>query len=339
MEGVRGESEKIGMTLDIENDEAGVMPGERIGINYTLSNATDATVVTASSDGNYTVRVEKASTSQGKIIVTAPKIYTDGYVNVMVSDGAGYSFIRVINFYESEISFPNGYQYSIATEGGELNIPLSTNVSSSDSWITVEDIETKAAMQSRNLKITVAQNNNNYARTGKIRLTYANSDGINDPEDMIFEGKANFANYFTIQLPLQDNDRDYPLDCYVDWGDGVVEHITTNNPSHAYEGLEMGKTFTIKVSGKVPKLGGCTNIQAVKQWGNTGLRSMNYAFEDCTTLQSIPDDTSGAFAEITSFYRSFSRCTGLTTIPGGLFSNCANMTTFGRSPSFPTLWL
>ena len=188
---------EIGIELDLENEEAGVVPGEDIFINYTLSNATEETLITASSDGRYAVRLEKSSASQGKIIVTAPEVYVDGYINIMVSDGAGYSLIRVINFYESKISFPQGYQYSIAAEGGELVIPLATNVSyeasTSDSWITIESVETKAALQNYNLKVKVAGNPNDNVRAGRIRVKYANTE--NQYEEIIINQSSA---YFTI---------------------------------------------------------------------------------------------------------------------------------------------
>ena len=434
---------KVSLELDVEDYEAGVVPGEVIVINYTLSNVTEETVLTASSDGKYTVRVEKSSDTKGKILVTAPRSYTDGYVNVMVSDGEGYSFIRVVNFYESEISLPNGYQYGVPTEGGELTIPLATNigyeVQTSDSWLTVEKVETKATLQNHTLKVSVAKNDNSYARTGKIRLYYdhtdnqlfeeiiinqssayftidrthyvvpfdgetytlnvtssrglsflvpetvdwltvtdaseasatahqltitasANetdkkrsteislydqsgsmllgtlniiqlndtSDGVNDPADMIFEVRANFANYFTAQLPLYSGGQ-YKLDCFVDWGDGTVEHITTSNPTHIYEGLDMGQVFEIRVSGTVERLYGSCNVISVKQWGNTGLKSMNRAFDDCATLQSIVGDETGSLSEVTNFSFTFYGCSGLTSIPVDLFSYCPNVTSFSST--------
>lgn len=441
---------KVSLELDVEDYEAGVVPGEVIVINYTLSNVTDETVLTASSDGKYTVRVEKSSDTQGKILVTAPRSYTDGYVNVMVSDGEGYSFIRVVNFYESEISLPNGYQYSVPTDGGELTIPLATNVGyevqTSDSWLKVEKVETRAVMQDHTLKVSVAKNNDSYARIGKIRLYYAHtdnqlfeeiiinqssayftidrthyvvpfsgetytlnvtssrglsflvletidwltvtddseasatahqltitasanetdkkrsaeislydqsgsmllgtlniiqlndtSDGINDPADMIFEVKVNFANYFTAQLPLcywydfdSEGYRVFKLDCFVDWGDGAVEHVTTSFPYHVYEGLDMGTTFEIKVSGTVECLfsSGIDNIIYVKQWGNTGLKSLELAFSGCSTLQSIAGDETGSFSEVISFNNAFDGCSGLTSIPEDMFSGCPNVISF-----------
>lgn len=449
-----GSQGHVSISLDVDNDEASVVPGESIVIRYTLENATEKTLVTASSDGKYAVSVEKESQTQGKILVTAPKVYADGYVNVMVSDGEGYSFIRVVNFYESEIQLPSGIEYMAPAEGGEIRIPLTANfgfeAESLDSWIAVENIGTKAEMQDYVLKVKVGMNEYSYARKGTIRLKHANTDGqvydeiiINqssayftvgrthcvlqhdggsyvlnvtssrglsvsvpesagwlsvtdvpgnsvtaheltieaaandtgskrfaeivffdesgsmrlgtfnviqlndvsegdtDPADMIFEVKVNFANLFTAQLPLWTGKgvggwEEYGLDCYVDWGDGTVEHVTESFPSHVYEGLDMGQVFEVKVSGNVAELaqpysGAITNLISVKQWGNTGLTSLRGAFNGCTGLRSIAGDKTGSFAEVDDFASAFEGCTSLEAIPEDLFAFCPQKVNLNRT--------
>lgn len=172
---------KVGIEFDIENGEAGVIPGKELVISYTLTDATKETVVTASSDGNYVVRVAQQSSERGKICVKCPNEYSDGFINVIVSDGTGYAFVKVIGFYESKIDVQEGYDYYVGTAGGEISIPLSANVgyqaSSSDSWIkVVEDVDTRAAMQRRTLKLSVEQNDADHVRKGHVYLYYNNTD-------------------------------------------------------------------------------------------------------------------------------------------------------------------
>ena len=69
--------------------EQGISAGQTVQIPYTLKRTTDKTIVSASSDGNYKVRLENQTTDGGIITVTAPDSYVDGYVNVLVSDGNG----------------------------------------------------------------------------------------------------------------------------------------------------------------------------------------------------------------------------------------------------------
>ena len=172
---------KVGIGFDIEGAEAGVIPGKELVISYTLTDATEETIVTASSDGNYVVRVVQQSAGRGKIYVKCPDEYSDGFINVIVSDGAGYSFVKVISFYESRIDVQEGYDYSVGTAGGGVTIPLTTNVRyqarSSVSWINVvEDVDTRTAMQRRTLKLSVEQNNGDNIRKGQVRLYYENTD-------------------------------------------------------------------------------------------------------------------------------------------------------------------
>jgi hypothetical protein len=159
-----------------------------------------------------------------------------------------------------------------------------------------------------------------------------------DASAMIFRVRANFANNFTCSVPICNyyyNYRyNYP-DCYIDWGDGTVEYVTSENyqtaRTHTYEGLTEGTDFEVKITGQVPALssgGADSGITHVLQWGNTGLRSMNSAFDGNNRLESIPADNTGAFAEVTSFYECFYGCSSLTDLPEGLFANCPNVTSF-----------
>jgi hypothetical protein len=436
----------VSITFDIKDNETDVSAKEEIVVNYTLEgNVTDSTLVTASSDGNYAVRVTQTNTTTGKITITCPSKYVDGYINVMIYDGNGYASVQVINFYEREMNFPKGLEYNVATEGGEVKIPLTTNFnyklqisSSAASWISIS--ETKAETRTETVILTVSKNNNDAARRAVISVLPSNGSGnsycditINQSsayftidkssfsvpaeggkytsnitssrglkvivpsedswvaqsvtsgadgktftinvevaanntedrrsstlslyssdgtvllgklevvqltqsaetlDDMIFTVQANFANNYTVYLPLAGN-----IDCYIDWGDGDVEHIQNvqdkSNITHTYEGLSKGTPFDVKISGTVAALSSSfiqaaykSSITAVKQWGNTGLKSMSSAFDGFTSLKTLPKDETMAFAEVTNFDSAFSNCTGLKTIPEGLFDACGNVTSF-----------
>lgn len=191
---------RVKLILDIKDKETGVLPGSEIQINYTLENATDSTFVTASSNGYYGVRVEAFDHSHGRIIVTSPNKYVDGYINVMVSDGASYSFIKVINFYEHKMVFPEGMEYNVSPHGGEINIPFSTNFQyrfevdgASEDWISISYYETRSEMSEGILKVTVAMNDNEHARMGKIRVIPTNSTGDMYAEIIINQASAYFS--------------------------------------------------------------------------------------------------------------------------------------------------
>ncbi len=449
-------SSPISLDFDIKDNEAVISAGETIVIGYTVNGFTQTSRVSASSDGNYVVKVKGSSADKGTIEVTAPTPYTDGYINVLADNGNGYTRLYVINFSERKINFPSGLEYSIATEGGTVEIPFTVNfdytakVATSDAgWLSIA--QTKAEDRAASLSVVVSKNNGDASRTGKVYIYPVNGNGeackeivinqasayfsisktlivapaeggeftvdvkssrglslnqgdadwfsatveadsketgkyslkikvnenngterrsaavelysegapvvrlgslevlqssktADELKDMVFVGKASFANDFTIYLPLAGE-----IDCYVDWGDGMVEHIEKNvsvggsyyeskTTSHKYN-ADKATEYEIRVSGKVTALcSGSTmpesyrsTISAVKQWGSTGLKNMNNAFERFGALKSIPADETGAFAEVTSFEWAFYSCKALETIPDGLFKYCGNVTSFRQA--------
>ncbi len=445
-------SAPISLEFDIKDGEAVISEGETIIIGYTVTGSSRTSLVSASSDGNYVVKVKSASSDKGTIEVTAPKPYTDGYINVIADNGNGYTRLYVINFSERKINFPSGIEYSVATEGGTVEIPFTVNfdytakVAGSDAgWLSIT--ETKAAERAAGISVSVSRNDGDASRSGKVYIYPLNGNGeackeivINqasayfsisktlvvapveggdftvdvkssrgllikqsddagwfsasaaaDPKetgkytlnvkvnennsterrsdtvelysetsptvrlgalevlqssktaselkDMVFVGKAAFANDFTIYIPLAGE-----IDCFVDWGDGNVEHIqkwvATNFVSagggifHKYA-VDKATEYEIRVSGKVTALSAVnipdsnlSTISAVKQWGDTGLTSMERAFCGFGALKSIPADETEAFAAVTTFEYAFFSCKTLEAIPDGLFKYCGNVTSF-----------
>lgn len=165
----------IGISFDIDEQCSVSLPGKEVKIGYCLDNATDSTIVTATSDGRYGVRIEKIDAGKGTIAVSCPDTYAEGYINVMVMDGSAYSFVRVINFYEGKIDIPEGLEYEVPTAGGDIVVPFNLNfdysISTEGSWLGV-DISTKAddQMRKESLTIHVEKNNHFYRREGRVYI-------------------------------------------------------------------------------------------------------------------------------------------------------------------------
>ena len=463
---------KISFGESNKDQLSGIAANQVIYIPYTLTNATEKTLVTASSDGHYKVKVEAKDQNSGQIVVTAPAEYVDGFVNVHVDTGNGFTSIHVINFYHQQMIFSKGQEYVVAAEGQTLQVPVKMNfnysvsIPSSDKWVSVAESRS-TDFRNETLTFTFAANPNKSSRTSKVGIvpenakeplyyitfnqasayfsidkthlavdgqgetvtvnitsslglelkdvpswvtptvtnngtkytltlkvaandteTYRNqtiklyedkaygtsllgtieiiqiSQKNEDQKNMVFEVSANPANNYTVTLPLYANTYDYKLDCYVDWGDGTKDYVTTSYPSHIYAGLTGAKRFEVKISGKVERLtsnyltaGEKNGIRAVKQWGMTGLKSMYYAFSGCTNLESVAADNTMAFKDVTtfssafyecasltseglspklfeyavnatSFYEVFRGCSSLTTLPANLFEKTVNVTSF-----------
>lgn len=193
------EHEPIYIEFDVENSEIAASEGDTLTVNFSLSGAVRAnTVVSAEADADYTVKVNQTSTSKGSIELICPEVYSDGKLNVSVSDGTDYSFTKVLTIYHSEMVFPQGHEYKVSAEAGEVSVPLSANfgfklqISASDgsedaSWITTN---TKAAVQEQNIVFQVTENKSCSLRYATVSFSPANGSG------------RPFAEISIIQLPV-----------------------------------------------------------------------------------------------------------------------------------------
>jgi hypothetical protein len=106
----------------------------------------------------------------------------------------------------------------------------------------------------------------------------------------------------------------------VDWGDSSESTITNVNDSNRFHTYTSGGTYTVSIIGSLPGFrvdndAYKTLYSAILDWGNVGLRSLN--FYGCVNITSIPNATSG-LGRVTQWNNTF-RGTSITSIPSGLF--------------------
>lgn len=170
----------LDISLDIEGNETGVEPRKEIQINYRLTNVGDSAVVTAASDGNYRVRINKLDDVSGLIIVTSPKYYEDGHVTIIASDGTGYTVMKVISFYKREIRIRN-LEYTIPPQGGSITIPITVNFEyrlafqgGDVPWLKY-NVSTRTAIRNDNIEL-VAEKNREFRERVAVLELYAKND-------------------------------------------------------------------------------------------------------------------------------------------------------------------
>ncbi|WP_349351311.1 MULTISPECIES: BspA family leucine-rich repeat surface protein [unclassified Flagellimonas] len=133
------------------------------------------------------------------------------------------------------------------------------------------------------------------------------SDGVNTVEITvtinvlddgdIFDDPASFITTWNVETDGQEliigtNSNFDGYDYTIDWGDGTIEQITTNeSPSHVYENAD---TYTVAINGQFPALDMSESdvlsqeaLVDVVQWGSQQWQSMAYAFFNCTNLESF----------------------------------------------------
>ena len=175
------------VNIEIENSLQGIGAGAVVRIPYTLAGATDETVVSASSDGNYRVKLEGQTPEGGFVVVTAPDPYVDGYINVLVSDGAGHTQLSVISFFQWQMEVTglgsSGHlTYSMPIKGGVVEIPLSVNFDyevripeEAAGWVSAE-VNGRGVMRDETLRLIVASNKTDAVRSCEVGIVPTNAE-------------------------------------------------------------------------------------------------------------------------------------------------------------------
>ncbi len=220
--------------------------------------------------------------------------------------------------------------YTAQGFGGKLDIEIESNFdleySTEADWVTVESADGETT-------VTISANETGDVRQTVVRFTASDGAENTAEADLTITQLVATASLVLTYTTSEESTLVYlPLagtvDCAVDWGDGSdLEYVTEVNPSHVY--TSAGE-YDVTVSGTVTGIsyeGITTNkarnttLTAVKQWGDTGLTDMYWAFAYCTSLASIPGDTEDvkAFANVRDFSYAFSY-TAITSIPEDLFA-------------------
>ena len=154
-------------------------------------------------------------------------------------------------------------------------------------------------------------------------------------------------------LPIETTEK-----CIIDWGDGNVTNGTETETiaklpklasvgkikigvmawpkgyEHKYE--KSNSEYVVTISGKVEELeptsrssddamgGAELYLKEIIQWGETGLRSIN--FGDFHNLTKIAQPTEKSFEELEGVNFSYS---AITSIPDRMFENCTKIKSFG----------
>ena len=295
----------------------------------------------------------KAAMEEAEIVVSAAE-NTGSYTRVgkiyVIADNSDRPCAEIVVNQSSVVFTVDKARHEAPVEGGDLMATvtsgdgLSASVQGSASaWIVCEVVNTVENIYEVKIK---TYPNYGDARTGEIKLSSGDGavyhgtveihqDAMENerPEYMVFVVKSNMYDEGMVYLPLAGD-----LDCQIDWGDGTQETVKKNvsydnatKVSHKYD-VEQPLEFVVRISGTVPQLSSY-NIQGhsvieVKQWGLTGLKSLEHAFRGNQRLKSVAKDNAGAFTEVTDCSNIFYDCLSLVSLPDGLFDHASKVTEF-----------
>ncbi|MCD8207987.1 MAG: leucine-rich repeat protein, partial [Bacteroidales bacterium] len=245
-------------------------------------------------------------------LTSSDGVDSDSDVILVTQDGAAY-----ISLSTATLTFYETTEAKLSSTTVESNFDWDFSYDKSNGWFTISrDGEVLTAA------VTV-ENDAEENRVGEVVVTAG--DGLENTTEVILtvtqlgmsEGSlvliyTTTANSTEIQLPLSGT-----VDCTVDWGDGSEESITTTLPTHTYE---LAGEYFVSIKGTVTALNS-NSIKAatslfltgIKQWGDTGLTSLDHAFYNCKNLEYAPADEIGSFSEVTTAADMFYNCGSATS--------------------------
>ncbi len=267
---------------------------------------------------------QNSSTTERTATVTLTTVSDDSAEIVVNQDGKVYLSVS-----STEVEF-GGIPSSAYVEV-ESNFDWTCSYNETNGWLTAERDED-------DLKISVTMNDSGGDR--QLTLTLVSGDGAENVAEeqisvvqtqmssspLVLCYKVSSANT-TIGIPISGN-----VSALVDWGDGSDLEEASSFIKHTFA---AAGEYDVSVYGTVTSLnsqgvtvGSAGSLISVKQWGNTGLTNMEYAFYNCSALSSVAVPDEDSFAGVVSFLRTFYGCTSLTNVPAEVFRNCRNATTF-----------
>lgn len=144
-------------------------------VNYSITKATDKTVVKTIAQNGWTAVVNQKSNDSGEITVQAPNPIVPSEILVFASDGEGQTVMAVLDCVKGSFSVAKT-SYMTEAGGGEINLSITTNMQYdiiipdyAQSWISVK--ETTKATTTEIETLVIQQNTNCQKRFATIKLS------------------------------------------------------------------------------------------------------------------------------------------------------------------------
>lgn len=165
---------KLSITFS-EVEDIRVLANQTYPIRYTITGATDKTVVKALAQDGFRTVVKSTDSASGVIEVTTPANIVSSEVLIFISDGEERTIMRSINFVEGVINITE-HSYTVPFTGGTVNVQLSTNIDytieipeADKAWISIAPTS-RAVMRDETITFNIQQNNNIQLRYSIIKL-------------------------------------------------------------------------------------------------------------------------------------------------------------------------
>lgn len=164
------------------------------------------------------------------------------------------------------------------------------------SLVDEKDLDFEAENGQEHL-ITVSLSDGVYTLEKEVKILVLDVEEflVDDPASFITKWKIT-GNGGNISIATNEN---YQYDYTIDWGDGTVEELTEQDPSHFYD---MPGIYTVAIKGDFPAIfmgkdgfdeSSKEALISIEQWGDNVWASMRASFFGCTNLaynaQDVPN--------------------------------------------------
>ena len=186
----KGDNSQFAIHFD-KTEITALNAGETISLEYTITAATDETLVRAISQNGWKATVVPASTSTGKIYITAPDPLVAGEILILANDGTYRTVMASLQCTQGVIIIADS-SFDIPAEGKTQQVELQTNIAytvniptEAKNWLSV--IETRA-MRDETLTFTIAANEAISQRFATVTLDDSNGHAL---QSIIFHQAGN----------------------------------------------------------------------------------------------------------------------------------------------------
>lgn len=279
--------------LEIDAPSEGIMGGQSIYVNYTVTAGDAETVVKAICDAGFTATVS-GNAESGSVTVTAPaEVPAEATILVVAVNGKGQMSGKILSFARGEFSLVTPAA-TVGSQGGQVVLQIKTNmdyeepmIDPSANWITRAP-ETKA-VRTDELVYNVAayDGSNGSTRTGKIYVSYGN--GVQETftitqldTEVISGGEDDFSTFNA----FSSNVRTYAPGATTDAGWRVNDYclvIKAGGSGGSWEEIDGALPVLCGITGEAGELyspeleGGCRKLTI--HYGTTASVSQNVGFK------------------------------------------------------------
>ena len=149
--------------IEFDDTEIGIMPGGTSSVSYTITGATETTIVKALGQNGWNAKVSMESNTTGSITVTAPAPITEDEIIVLVYDGEYRTIMSTLNFVKG-FATPSQAAAEFDAEADTVSIELTSNLdyevsipTEAQSWLSVVEPSATRAVTTKTISFACTE--------------------------------------------------------------------------------------------------------------------------------------------------------------------------------------